>query len=148
MDHQTLKLRLTKEEGSWSRLYDDATGRSVKKGDLIQGNLTLGVGRNLFDNPLSPSEIDFLLDNDVMSAEAACMSLPFWAALNPNRQVAVADMIFNIGITRFLKFPKLNAALQAGNYAQAAAEVRDSLYYRQVGYRAEGIARTLETGVL
>ena len=56
----------------------------------------------------------------------------------------IANMMFNMGRTRFTKFRKHNAALQEGDWKTAAIEGRDSRWYRQVTNRAERLMKRLE----
>ena len=53
-------------------------------------------------------------------------------------------MMFNMGRPRLSKFMKMNAALEGGLWKRAAAEGRDSLWYRQVRKRAERLMTRLE----
>ena len=53
-------------------------------------------------------------------------------------------MMFNMGRTRLSKFRKHNAALQCGDWNEAAKEGRDSRWYRQVTNRAERLMSRLE----
>lgn len=110
------------------------------------GKLTIGVGRNLDDKGLSPAEIEFLLDNDVAGTIEDCQRLTYWDALDETRQLIVADMVFNLGFTKFLTFKKLNAALAIQDYSLAAAEMKDSNWYRQVGRRAHRLHSAMLSG--
>ena len=56
----------------------------------------------------------------------------------------VANMMFNMGLTRLSKFKKHNAALQCGDWKEAAVEGRDSRWYKQVTNRAERLMKRLE----
>ena len=56
----------------------------------------------------------------------------------------VANMMFNMGLTRLSKFRKHNAALQCGDWKEAAVEGRDSRWYKQVTKRAERLMVRLE----
>lgn len=109
--------------------------------------LTIGCGRNLTDKGISDSEIDFLMDNDIAEVLSECQKLPYFKLLNDARQLVVADMIFNIGRLRFLGFVKMNAALTAGNYNEAAEEMVKSHWYRQVGRRAVRLVTAMRLGV-
>jgi lysozyme len=60
--------------------------------------------------------------------------------------MVLVDMIFNLGLTRFLLFKNLNAALAAGDYLRAAHEMLDSRWYRQVGRRARKLRHIMLTG--
>ena len=53
-------------------------------------------------------------------------------------------MMFNMGRTRLSKFKKHNTALQGGDWKTAAAEGRDSRWYKQVTNRAERLMSRLE----
>lgn len=126
------------------------------------GYLTIGVGRNLDSNPLTAEEQKacgdwrhgitknaayFLLKNDIKRAEKACKEhIPFWKQLDNERQYALLDMTFNLGINRLLRFQKMLEALGTGNYDEAAAECLSSNYARQTGKRAQRIAILIKTG--
>ena len=56
----------------------------------------------------------------------------------------IANMMFNMGRTRLSKFKKHNTALQSGDWKTAAAEGRDSRWYKQVTNRAERLMSRLE----
>ena len=56
----------------------------------------------------------------------------------------IANMMFNMGLTRLSKFKKHNAALQCGDWPVAAVEGRDSRWYKQVTNRAERLMERLE----
>lgn len=110
------------------------------------GKLTIGVGRNLDDRGISPAESRFMLDNDITIVLEEVDSLDYWNQLNEARQLVVADMVFNLGFYRFLQFKKLNAALAIHDYTLAAAEMKDSRWYRQVGRRAEKLHAAMLSG--
>jgi lysozyme len=111
------------------------------------GKLTIGVGRNLDDKGLSDDEINYLLANDMRDTIADASRLDYWNELDDVRQLVVADMIFNLGMQRFMWFKKLNAALAIHDYTLAAHEMKDSKWYRQVGRRSEKLREAMITGV-
>ena len=126
------------------------------------GYLTIGYGHNLVTNPITEDEkrvlgdwahgitqngAVFLLRNDIYRTCQECKkAFPFWTSLDPERQYAVLDMAFNMGIHKLLKFKKMLAALEMGDYQGAAKEVLNSKYAKDVGMRAKRIARTIEKG--
>lgn len=59
-------------------------------------------------------------------------------------QEILVNMMFNLGRTRLSKFVKMNKAVEEGTWWLAAAEGRDSLWYRQVTNRAERLMSRLE----
>ena len=62
------------------------------------------------------------------------------------RWFVLTEMVFNLGITRFKKFKKTIAAYEAGDYDTAADEMLDSKWAKQVGQRAQTLARQMRTG--
>ncbi len=112
------------------------------------GLLTIGIGRNLEGRGLSEEEVDFLYENDCKLVEDQVNQLDFYAELDPVRQMVVFDMVFNMGITRFKGFVRTIEALRAKNYQAAAAEMRDSRWFRQVGRRSPVLVRMMHTGEL
>ena len=55
-------------------------------------------------------------------------------------------MLYNLGLPKFLKFKKMIAALEVGDYDRAAEEALDSKWRHDVGDRALRIARDLKHG--
>lgn len=112
-----------------------------------EDKLTIGVGRNLDDVGLSDDEIDYLLRNDIERVINELYSrLDFFSSLCEVRQRALANMVFNLGINRFMGFRKMINALEAGDYTKAMIEALDSKWARQVGARSDRIARMIKTG--
>lgn len=113
------------------------------------GKLTIGYGRNLEANGITEQEAEHLLLNDALRSEQdAIKNLDFYHQLDQVRQGVVVNMIYNLGVERFLGFKKMLAAMRASDWHEASREMRDSLWYRQVGQRAEELARRMETGEL
>ena len=73
-------------------------------------------------------------------------SMPWWRDLSEARQRVLCNMAFNLGITKLLKFTKTLKMMQDGSYKQAAEAMRQSLWYRQVGVRAERLAVMMDNG--
>ena len=111
------------------------------------GNVTVGVGRNLTGKGLSDAEIDFLLSNDIDEVLADLETFPWWASLDPVRQMVVADMRFNLGPTRFRFFKRMLTALGEGDYQKAAASMRQSKWYQQVRSRGVRLVKMMQRGM-
>lgn len=137
MNRTRLKVLLVKDEGMRNFPYKDT-----------DGHLTIGVGRNLEDRGLSDDEVAFLLDNDILRVWEECSTFPYFGSLDETRQHAIMDMVFNLGLPRFLKFEQLGAALEARDFEKAAAEMLDSVWAKQVGERATRLAGMMRTGVV
>ena len=57
---------------------------------------------------------------------------------------SLVNMIFNLGRTRLRGFRRMNIAISAGDWKEAAKEGRDSRWYFQVGNRAERLMTRME----
>ena len=110
------------------------------------GYLTIGVGRNIEERGLLDDEIDFILDNDIeVVMNEVSVTFDWFFDLSEVRQRVVADMIFNIGMPRFKQFKKMIAALEEGDWSEAANQMMDSKWAKQVGKRAERLRDMMET---
>src|SRR5271157_1870913 len=101
------------------------------------GNLTIGVGRNLTANGLRSEEIDYLLTNDIEDALHWLHQYNWFSLLDEPRQVALIDMMVNLGPTKFAGFQRMIACLSTHNWAGASAAALDSFWAGQVGDRAK-----------
>ncbi len=127
--------------------------RDLLRKDLIQdegirtkpylcpaGKLTIGVGRNLDDLGITTAEAMTLLDNDIERINRELdANLAWWRGRPEHVQRGMANMCFQLGISRLLKFSKMLSALHAGDYATAQAEGKDSAWYKQTPARAERV---------
>ena len=111
------------------------------------GVLSIAVGRNLEHRGLNDDEIELMLKNDLALALSEAQKLEYFDRLDGVRQIVIRDMVFNMGLPRFSGFVKTNAALKAGDYLKAAAEMVDSKWYRQTGRRAQRLVKAMHTGV-
>lgn len=138
---QRLKKMLAEHEGRREFAYQDSSEPP---------KWHIGVGRNIDANGgigLSNDEIDMLLDNDVVRVmRELANALPWYKQIDEVRQDVLVMMSFNLGLPRLLKFEKAIAAMQAGHFETAAAEMLDSRWHSQVGARARVLAAMMETG--
>jgi len=147
MNFRRLRETLIAHEGLRLTVYDDATGETIGPGTLVQGIPTIGVGRNLLDRGLTRQEAHYLLDNDIARTVAELHRAFTWAEqLDAVRVEALANMLFNLGLGRLRGFKRMLWALEAGDYALAAAEMLDSRWAQQVGRRAVELAEAMRTG--
>lgn len=124
-------------------------GRHVPYRDS-RGFLTIGYG-TLIDpergGGLSDEEAAYLLMNRLQeAADELKAALPFWGRLNEARQIALASMVYQMGIGRFLTFKKMIRALEIGHYDRAYTEALDSLWAKQTYKRALRIAQMIKAG--
>lgn len=136
MNLAKLTLELRRDEGVRLKPYRDSVGK-----------LTIGVGRNLDDVGISDVEADTLLGNDINRSVADLDAhLPWWRKLDEVRQRVLANMAFNMGITKLLTFKNTLYHVQAGEYLEAAQGMMSSLWARQVGPRAVRLAQMMRDG--
>lgn len=116
-------------------------GLELKPYQCTADKTTIGVGRNIQEVGITEDEARYLLDNDILRV---CGELDdtvhWWRDLSDARQRVLIDMVFNLGITRFLKFKKTIEAIKLGQYDIAADEMLDSAWSRQVGQRSKTLS--------
>ncbi|MBU2755973.1 glycoside hydrolase family protein, partial [Acidithiobacillus sp. BN09-2] len=128
-------------------VYDDATGQEIVPGYTVQGNPTIGYGRDLMTEGISKEEAMVLLRHDIDRAWREVTSHLPWAEsqLSVIRFAVLVNMAFNMGLQGLLGFTQMLSALQAGNYEQAAKAMLDSLWYQQTEGRAQALAEQMRT---
>lgn len=144
---ETLKQQLTLDEADRRKPYDDSTGLEVKTLPT-GGNLTIGVGRNLFAKPLSDAVVNLMLKEDINEALDSCLKIfPGFEIYSQRRQHALINMVFNMGETRFRSFKKMIHAIHNQMWEAAGEEAKDSEWYTQVKpKRADPIIAALKSG--
>lgn len=132
---EMLAARLEVEEGRSLMPYVDTVGKT-----------SIGVGRNLTDRGIRKDEADLMLKNDIDEAYAECQHFIKWFDKSPARvRLVLADMSFNMGITTLMKFKKMLGHMERKKYMDAAAEMLDSKWARQVGQRAVELSEIIRT---
>lgn len=146
MNLDRLKASLRAHEAVRRFAYDDKTGLAVFPGRLLEGNLTIGVGRNLTAVGLSVPAIEYLLNEDVLAATAWLdAQLPWWRTLDDVRARVFAELAFNLG-PKLLTFKDALFAAETRQFDAASVALLDSLWARQVGARANRLAAQLRDG--
>jgi lysozyme len=111
------------------------------------GHLTIGFGRNLVDRGISTTEAFYLLDDDILYfTNKLNHYLSFFSELSENRQIALIDMCFNLGLQGFLGFKEMISAVESHDYERAAQEMLNSKWAEQTGERATCLANIILTG--
>lgn len=93
-------------------------------------------------HPLSDSQIDRLYQADL---EGILPVLEPFGRAGPVRYAALADMAFNLGGQGFMSFTTFLGFVKAGEWSQAARDLRGTLVYRQLTTRYERLAAMLES---
>jgi lysozyme len=131
----TLREQLRRDEGVRYEPYVDSKGFA-----------TIGVGTKL---PLTNEEVNALMEIRLSHTDHELdLALPWARTLDASRRDALRNMAYNMGVPRLLGFKHTLAFLQAENWTQAAAEMLNSLWAKQVGDRATRLAKQVETGVM
>lgn len=141
------EAELIVDEGDVAHLYYDTRGIP-----------TIGIGCNLRDVrvpdalarliTITPEASRALFALRLESAEAdVAAHLPWTAQLDTVRRDVVTNMCFNMGIGRLMaRNPLALRAAEHGDYPEAARQMLDGPWVRQVGDRARRLARQMETG--
>lgn len=128
--------QLMREEGFRSTPYRDT-----------HGVLTIGYGTNL-DEGLDEDEALFLLEHRVHRSVLDCRTtFPWFRTLDGARQGVLIQLRYQLGLPTLLGFRKMLAAIAAGDYLTAAAELLDSKLAREdAPARAHRLAAALRRG--
>lgn len=115
--------------------------------ECTAGKLTIGYGHNLDDVGVNEALASIILDADISTCVSDLLIVfSGFSDFTKVRQVALADMMFNLGSVRFRKFKKMIAAIEVGDWELASVEATDSRWFDQVGKRARTIVRQLREG--
>jgi lysozyme len=119
-----------------------------------RGFTTIYYGHNLDATPL-PAEViaaaneataTTVLLADVMRIQLKLFKdLPWVQRLPLVIQGVLINMAFNMGVAGEETFHHMLADVQAGNYVQAANDMKSSLWYTQVGERAQRLTQQMVT---
>src|ERR1700676_780020 len=125
--------QLKRDEGLSLYIYEDTVGKH-----------TIGYGHNLDANPIPAlvTPISEALASQILGVDVERISrhlvtnLPWVVSLDEARYGVLQNMSFNMGVPGLLQFHHDLADTQAGNYEQAAADMKASKWYTEVGDRA------------
>ena len=136
---EDLRADLVRDEGWIPHAYLDS-----------EGLITVGVGFMIDKKrggKLYDEEINFILDNRMrMVSRELGERLPQYRLYPEIVRRAVLNMAYNLGVSGLLRFKRMIAALDAGDYQTAATEALNSKWASQVGPRAHRIAALIREG--
>lgn len=119
-------------------------GLKLKPYRCTSNKLTIGVGRNIEDVGITEAEARYLLQNDIARVAGECTRVFEWFLEAPEMvKEAVINLVFNMGLSKFLQFKKTIAHLENQEYSLAGAELLNSRYAEQVGNRAIEVANQI-----
>lgn len=133
----------------YQQMTKDFEGLRLKPYRCTAGKLTIGYGRNLEDIGISQAEANYMFQQDFARAMQDAITICKENGINyedliEQRFYVLTDMVFNLGINGTRKFKKLLYALKKGLYDDAAKEMLDSQWAKQVGNRAVKLAALMK----
>jgi len=143
MDINKLREEIANDEGSVNEIYLDHLGLA-----------TFGIGHLVKDgDPENGWEVGTAVDNDrcvdafnedVQIVLSDCTTLySDFDDLPEEAQRIIANMMFNMGRPRLSKFKGMKRGVDARDWNDAADEMVDSQWYRQVTNRADRLVERM-----
>lgn len=105
--------------------------------------LTIGYGTNLEDRGVSEDESLYILNNDLKNIRMLMDANGLLGFMTESQEAVIYDMAYNLGWAGLMQFKKMIFNIKCGDFEQAAKELLDSKYARQVPSRAKLNARLL-----
>ena len=115
-------------------------GFATKPYQCTSGVLTWGYGFT----SITTDEADMVLRLKVLELRHALYDRIYH--LTPARQNVIINMAFNLGLAGLGKFSRMWSAVRDEDYHQAATEMLNSKWARQVGNRAVELAEQMRRG--
>ena len=143
MNIEQLREQLEVDEGCVYEIYNDhlgyatfGIGHLVTESDPEQGQ-SLGTA-------VSPDRVAEAFESDIQSVLRDCNILySDFHNLPEEAQQVIANMMFNLGRPRLSKFAGMKRGVDARDWNQAADEMVDSNWYRQVTNRADRLVERI-----
>lgn len=134
------------EEGFMPRPYRDTVGvRTVGYGRNLVAHPS--PGRNWTARPCTKEEAEGWLREEAGEMYVAlCKAKPIVRTLDDVRAAALMNMAYQLGVSGLLQFRLMWTAVEAGDFAGAAANAKDSRWARQTPKRAKRVCKALATG--
>lgn len=136
-------------EGFRDHIYKDSVGKpTVGYGFLVSAlspdELKLNGGKA---EPMSKEVAEKILNLKVSKLKKRVFQCLPWLENKPqNVQDTLIEMAYQLGLAGLMGFRHTLGCIEAGDYAQASKNLRESLLYRQTPKRVEGYIRGLRDG--
>jgi lysozyme len=144
MNLEQLSAEIEADEGCVLEVYLDHLGfPTVGVGHLVlesdeEWNKPVGT-------KVSLERVRVLLRDDLVRTASDCGKLyNDFSKLPEEAQLIIANMMFNMGLPRLSKFKKMKEAVDQRRWNEAAAQMKDSKWYRQVTNRAERLCQRMK----
>ena len=143
MNLEKLREELEIDEGCKYEIYLDHLGYP-----------TFGIGHLITENDpeygwevgtsIDADRVYEAFESDIEGVLSDCSKLySDFGDLPEEAQRVIANMMFNMGLTRLSKFKGMKRGVDAKNWNQAADEMVDSRWYRQVTNRANRLVERM-----
>ena len=143
MNIEKLREELERDEGCVYNVYLDHLGYP-----------TFGIGHLVLDSDpehglevgaiVSEDRVIEVFESDVQSVLSDCNRLyEDFDDLPEEAQRVIANMMFNMGLTRLSKFRGMKRGVDNRDWNEAADEMVDSRWYRQVTNRADRLVERM-----
>ena len=130
MQENRLIEKIKKSEGYVGTVYQDHLGID-----------TIGIGTRM---PLSEAEAELILKHRLNEKISHILQeKPIIMTLSQERQEVIFEMCYQLGVNGVLKFRNMWTAIEAHDFATAAAEMLNSKWHSQTPQRAEAMAREM-----
>lgn len=134
-------------EGFSARIYKDSVGKPTVGYGLLVAALSpdeLGLNNGKAE-PMSKEVADKILNLKVSKLKKRVFQCLPWLESKPqNVQDTLIEMAYQLGLAGLMGFRHTLGCIEAGNYAQAARNLRASLLYRQTPKRVEDYIKGLK----
>jgi lysozyme len=131
---------IKEHEGKRLDVYKDSRGKkTVGYGHLIDEDSPEDIRNLKVGEEISAERAEQLFNQDYAYHARAAKEIPGFSRASESQKEALIDLTFNMGPNWYKNFPKFAEAFEAGNYEQAAKELKNSDWYDQVGRRAPAI---------
>jgi len=145
MNLDVLREQLSADEGCRFEIYIDhlglptfGIGHLIRPADPEHGQ---PVG-----TPVSSERVAQVFERDIAVVIEDCHNLyEDFDELPEEAQLIIANMMFNLGLPRLSKFKMMKEAVDARDFVEAANQMVDSKWYRQVPNRAMRLVKRMRS---
>ena len=124
-------------EGFSPTAYPDRNGMSIGYGHLIKPT-------DDFPPTISRAYADKLFNEDYKDHKRAATKIPGYGKSSPQQKAGLIDLTYNQGPRWYKGFPLMMAAMQKSDYETAGDELKNSMWFNQVGRRGPTITNLIK----
>ena len=87
---------------------------------------SISLANRVFVKPLTRADVELLLTDDLKNTRHDAVSVfgeKLWGEISEARQMAIIDVLFNLGLKRFRTFHKFIGAVKAKDWKTASMEL-------------------------